>query len=526
MVRPTEPSTRRRGRLSAFLISGVIAALLAACSGAGGAPAQNEIRSAPIERGSIEVTVSATGDVAPEAQASLTFDLTGIIGSVHVGVGDKVRTGDVLMEIDPVSLGATAAQNQADLIDAQKALKDLLTPPTALQLAQAEQDVLDAEQAVKDAQRHLDGVEHPDVADYQQTLDDALTTLDNAQYEATLTSIGAETGAVNAAQDALNRANDALGAAQIADNGCGGCDPDRLQHAEDNYNGAANALESAQLQLQMAESSHQQAIRDAQDAVDEAQRHLDAAQAGPLLSDVALAQAQLTTAQATYEQRKTDLADLKDGPDDDEVAAAQARVAAAEARLAETKLVAPFAGTVAAVNFSPGDTVAAGAPAVVLADLSGLHINTRVDELDIAQVKAGQSVQITLDALPGASLSGTVGIINLSPDPLQDTIEYPVRVELNNTDQPVRIGMTAALDILVASKSDVLLVPNWALQYDREQSSTYVNVERNGTTVTVPVELGLRNESVSEVLSGLEAGDQVTVLVTPEPGGGPFGGGG
>jgi len=208
------------------------------------------------------------------------------------------------------------------------------------------------------------------------------------------------------------------------------------------------------------------------------------------------------------------------------VKAAQARVTTAEARLAEFRLVAPFAGTVVAVNFAPGDTVTPGAAAVVVADLSLLHIDTSVDELDIAQVEMGQPVNITLDALPNVALTGEVGVINLAPDPQQETIEYPVRVVLTPTDRPVRLGMTAALDILVARKEGVLLVPNWALQFDREQGATYVIVQRGGATVAAPVELGMRNESFSEVLSGLEAGDEVTLLITPEAPSGLFGGGG
>ena len=521
-----QPTRRLPSRLFFAAITTLIAALLAACGAPAGGPVQPEARLGQVERGTIEVTVSATGDVAPAAQATLAFNVTGIVGKVLVEVGDRVSLGDPLMEVNPLSLGATAAQAQADLIDSQNALRDLLEPANGLAVAQAEQAVLDAAEAVKDAERHLSGVKVPDVADYQQTLDDALIALDNAQGNATLTELGGESGAVNAAQEAVNQAAEALGSVQSAEAGCGGCDPDRLQRAQDNYNGAVNALESTQLQLQMAEATHLQTMRDAQEAVGDARDRLAAAEAGPRLSEVALAEAQLATAQAEYEQRVADLADLRDGPDPDDVKAAQARVTTAEARLAEFRLVAPFAGTVVAVNFAPGDTVTPGAAAVVVADLSLLHIDTSVDELDIAQVEMGQPVNITLDALPNVALTGEVGVINLAPDPQQETIEYPVRVVLTPTDRPVRLGMTAALDILVARKEGVLLVPNWALQFDREQGATYVIVQRGGATVAAPVELGMRNESFSEVLSGLEAGDEVTLLITPEAPSGLFGGGG
>jgi HlyD family secretion protein len=513
------PAGRRAARAPALAVA---AALLAACGAPAPAPPP---RTALIERGPIEVTVSATGGVAPGAYASLAFGLAGIVGRAPVDVGDQVRAGEPLMELAPLSVGSSIAQAQADLLDAQMALDSLLEPPTSLALAEAEEAVLDAAEAVRDAERRLSGVQHPAVQDYQQALDDARASLQNAESQETLTAIGAETAAVNAAQDAVDRAAQQLGSVQSAEQGCGGCDPDRMRRAQDNYNGAVNSLTSAQLQLEMAQQGHLQAIRDAQEAVDEAQQNLDAAQAGPRLTEVALAEAELNTARARHEQAEQDLIDLQEGPDPDQVAAARARVAAAQARVDELRLVAPFEGTVVAVNFAPGDTVAPGEIAVVVADLDRLHIDTSVDELDIARVTAGQPVMITLDALPGAALRGVIGPINLAPDPARPTTEYPVRVLLDVTDQPVRIGMTAALEILVAQKDDVLLVPNWALQVDRERGGTVVTVQRGGAVVEALVELGLRTDTVSEVLSGLEAGDVVTVQATPEPARGPFGGG-
>jgi len=103
-----------------------------------------------------------------------------------------------------------------------------------------------------------------------------------------------------------------------------------------------------------------------------------------------------------------------------------------------------------------------------------------------------------------------------------------VRIELSSTDGSVRIGMTAALNILVARKENVVRVPNWALRLDPDTGEVFVMVQRAGRSTPAPVTLGLRNETFSEVLTGLEPGDVVGIVVTPEPPSAPgfFGGGG
>ncbi|MBI3362384.1 MAG: efflux RND transporter periplasmic adaptor subunit [Chloroflexi bacterium] len=500
------------------------ALLLAACQGQA-APAATS-RTATIAVGTIEVRVSATGQIAAQSYSALDFNSRGAVSAVLHQVGDRVKAGDVLIELDPATMDASVVQAQADLIDAKKSLKDLTDPPTELELAQAGQAVQDAAKAVDDAQRHLDGVKYPKVSDYQKALDDALIAFQNAQSQQTITSLGNETGAVDGAQAAVDQAAKRLGEVKTAQAACNNCDPDALKRAQDDYNGAVNGLNIAQLNLEMSQTSHEQAIRDAQDAADKAQRNLNAAVNGPKTSDVARAEAELATAKAKYNKAVDDLADLKAGPKPEDVQAAEARVAAAQARVDQAVVKAPFAGTVVAVNYAPGDTISPGAVAAIVADLSHLHIDTTVDELDIAQVALAQPVAITLDALPGVGLSGKIGSIDIAPDRTKTTIEYPVRIDLDTTDQPVRIGMTAALEILVARKENALLVPNWALRIDREKGGTYVTVQRGGGGVEVPVKLGLRNDSVSEALSGLSAGDVIGVLVTPEPRSGPFGGGG
>jgi HlyD family secretion protein len=246
----------------------------------------------------------------------------------------------------------------------------------------------------------------------------------------------------------------------------------------------------------------------------------------PTEIDQAIMDAEVAVADANVLQAQETLEDLRNAPDPNDVAAAQARVRAAQALVDQVRLIAPLDATVVAVNYQPGDSVTPGQFAVVLADLARLHVDTLVDELDIALVEPGKVVDLSLDALPGLNLAGEVEGIDLLPSS-GDTTSYPVRVRLVESDDRVRLGMTAGVSILAIRKENVILVPNWALGFDPTTGAITVRVRRGSKLVVTPIELGLRGETHSEVLSGLRAGDVVEApLPAPESGGGPFGGGG
>ncbi|MDX1617063.1 MAG: hypothetical protein R3300_22350, partial [Candidatus Promineifilaceae bacterium] len=91
-------------------------------------------------------------------------------------------------------------------------------------------------------------------------------------------------------------------------------------------------------------------------------------------------------------------------------------------------------------------------------------------------------------------------------------VTYEVTINIASTDADLRPGMTANAAIVVDENEDVLVVPNWAIRLDRETGQAYVNrLNGAGEIEEVAVETGVRNEQVSEVLGGLEAGDVVVV---------------
>ena len=183
----------------------------------------------------------------------------------------------------------------------------------------------------------------------------------------------------------------------------------------------------------------------------------------------------------------------------------------AEADLDKATLEAPFDGVVTAVNIQAGQQAPATVPALILADLSELKIVVDVDEIDVARLEEGQEVMITVDALPGEVITGKVSHIAPAARQVGGVVVYGVTVVLDETELPLRAGMSATAEIVTDKLEDVLLVPNWAIRIDRGTGRSYVNLLRADRVEEEEVEIGVRGEDESEVLSGLSVGDTVVV---------------
>jgi len=248
----------------------------------------------------------------------------------------------------------------------------------------------------------------------------------------------------------------------------------------------------------------------------------------PSETEQALLDAEVALAEARLEDAKREWERVKDGPDADEIAAAQARVDAARATLEMAHVRAPFSGTITAVHVMPGDRVSAGSPAFGLADLSRLLVDVELSEVDVNRVRMGQPVELTFDAVPDKVYQGEVVEIGLVGMAAQGVVNFPVTVQILDADGLVRPGMTAAVNIVAEEVEDALQIPNRAVRLRDGRRVVYVL--RQGELTPVTVELGVSSETNSQVLEGdLEVGDLV-VLNPPmefEQGGGPpfFGGG-
>jgi len=149
---------------------------------------------------------------------------------------------------------------------------------------------------------------------------------------------------------------------------------------------------------------------------------------------------------------------------------------------------------------------------IKLIDPTSMELEVEVDEIDIPDVEVGQEVIITLDALPDREFDGAVATVYPLPTEVGGVIVFNVKIEL---DVPggsgIRVGMSAETDIVLASRADVLLVPDRAISEDSE-GNTIVNVVVDDDLEERPVVVGISDGFNTEIISGLKVGETVLAV--------------
>lgn len=432
-------------------------------------PVPEGIKTAPVVRDSIESLISATGSIAVERTESIAFATSGKVLQVLVKEGDTVQAGQMLARLDSEDLELNLKQAQSSLrsSDAQLA--------RALKVA-SETDIAAARAALESAKASLRDLEKG-----PSTRDKELARL-----------------AIDQAKNSLwgaQGSRDAIVGSRISSGG-------QRDQAEAQVLNAEVGIKIAETQYgQLFELPKESAIASAKAQIAQAEANLAKLLDMPSPEDVTVAEAQVEQARVGVEIAQKRL-------DDDDVT-----------------LKAPFSGQLTSWDVYVDDTVAPGTPVGTLVDTSRYHISVSIDETEIGQVEMGQNVRITLDAFPEEELGGHVSKIDLVGSNAQGIVTYGVEIELSPTELAIKPLMTAAIDIVVEELADVLVVPNRALRRDKQ--GKYVEILRNNVPTRVDIETGVYNEEYTQIISGLEEGQEIIVgrPRTSIFGGGPFGGG-
>lgn len=232
-------------------------------------------------------------------------------------------------------------------------------------------------------------------------------------------------------------------------------------------------------------------------------------------------------------------------------------IATDESNLADYTVVAPFAGTISAVSAQVGQN-AGSAVATIIGTQSLVDLS--VNEVDAAKIALGQKATLTFDAIPGLSLTGTVAEVDPAGTVSQGVVTYGVQISLDTQDPRVKTGMSVNATIQTAVAENVMTVPSAAIKTTNGVSYVQVFTPPLPTTpstssgqaaqgvvsVTAPknvtVTTGISDNTNTQILSGLTAGEQIVVRTTTgttatvsaaatatsrtSGGGGGFGGGG
>ncbi|MBN1138912.1 MAG: efflux RND transporter periplasmic adaptor subunit [Anaerolineae bacterium] len=403
-----------------------------------------------LQRGTLAALVNTTGTILPEKQTTLSFRGTGRVAEVWVTEGQVVHAGQPLARLETMDLEASVAEAELALALTQAQLLRAQRPPSEYDLAAAQAAFESAQAAY---QKLLAGPTKEEIQVARTNLDQAKVALDQAQA-------------------AYNEVADRPDVAMLPQ-------ALQLQQATISYNAAQASFNLTQRKPSRAE------LAAAKSAVAQAEATLARLQEGATAEDLMIAQLQVQQAQLRLEQAR----DL----------------------LASATLTAPHDGTITVVGVKQGE-LSGMQPAFVLTDLSPYHVDAMIDEIDVGRIAEGQPVTITLDALPGETLTGRIEQVAQTAQVDSGVVTYKATISLDPTTAVLRAGMTANADIVTERRDSVLLAPNRFIRVDRLTGKTFVDRLIGDQAQSIEIQIGLRDELASEVLAGLEEGDLIVLI--------------
>jgi multidrug resistance efflux pump len=379
---------RHNNRINTILMAIFLGGLvLVSCSNL---PGQATPTEQPGQVVDVQPVISATGKVVPAHWSQLSLSVPGVVSEILVQKGELVKEDQVLVRLKgKEDIQAAIAAAKYEVAAAEKNLNDLNKNADDTRTAALEA-VSAATKAVRDAQYQLDNFTVPQTQSKYSTtegLDVMQKKLDEARANFEPYKYYSEN---DSTRKDLKK---------------------KLDEAQADYNSAVKRLQYE--------------------------------------TDLAVARSNLAKGLKDFET-------WKNGPDPDEVKLAQVRLenaqsalAAAQAQLEDLELRAPFPGTISDIYVRKGEWVTPGQAILLIADLSGLQVETTdLNEIDAARVNVNNPVTLTFDALPGVEVKGTVE--SISPKSSEGSgVNYAVVIKMDELPALLRWGMTAFADIRV-----------------------------------------------------------------------------
>jgi multidrug efflux pump subunit AcrA (membrane-fusion protein) len=382
-------------RIKVLLLVSILVLALSAC---GSNSAQTPLPTVALDPNATPVStkniggsggVTASGEVVPKQEAKLAFSLGGVIKTVNVAEGDQVEAGKILAETDNASI-------QMEVDQAQRNLQELTSPSS---IAAAEKAVAVALKGLDDTQDKSDSLFYPRASE---------TLIKNTE------------GEIDLAKKALARAQDSY--RLVA----------RLEDGNERKAQALVAMTDAQMRLNDLISKYNWYTGKPTD-IDATDIRANLAMAEAALQEAQWYLSALKGEQLPSQATGSKLAQLKQTRDN---------LASAQDRLEKSRLVAPFAGTVAVVQIVVGEYATPGQVMVVLSDTATLRVETTdLSERDVPKVEIGQTVNVFVQAL-NENVAGQVSLISPISDTLGGDVVYKTTIDLDTIPPGLRSGMS------------------------------------------------------------------------------------
>lgn len=498
-----------------------------------------------VATGTVVAILSESGQISATSDISVVSQASGAVQAIYVKPGTHVRAGTAIAQIDPTDAQKALRSAQEALQSAQISLDKLRQPASTSTITASENSVTSAQAALVKAHEDgyndvsstfldlpsdisgLDTVLHGHVvtgrtyeqnenayADLIQSDEPTVTsyvTAAETSYQKAYTSYQAALAAFNATP---RNASDATIEALIKQSYLATADLSDALKASTNFLSFVNStMTKRQTSVPSSLATHLATLSTYTNQVNNHASALSV-DASTITSDVRA----LAAAQAS-------LADIQSGTDALDLQASQLSVQQkqealddANTDLADTVVRAPFSGTLASIAVDQYQTIGTGATIATMVS-DNLVATLSVSEADAIQIKPGQKATLTFDALPDATIAGTVASISAAGSVSSGVVSYTVDVSLDTSNGSVKPGMSVTADIITGSASG-LVVPASAVKTSGSESYVLVfdpplaEATTGGTATTrtptrAIVTTGLVGDTQTIIKSGVSAGEQV-----------------
>ncbi|MGD0576817.1 MAG: efflux RND transporter periplasmic adaptor subunit [Candidatus Staskawiczbacteria bacterium] len=492
-----------------LIIAGIIIAVLAVAGALYfffGMNPPASMASVEAKNGDITEKINLTGQVKASQGVDLAFEASGKIVANYVKAGDKIYAGQTLAVLDQGSAKAALTIAQGSLAQAQANYDKLLAGATPENIKTAQDSVNSAKQNLANAYNGA-----------LNTLNNSYTAIYNAynvavsmqnNYFASQDPQGiAVSGAKNDINTSMQSAQSSLAAAtkSIAPSDIDGATTQMILSLNNVYNDVNVIRTQCDLDVYYYKvTAADKATLDGQKTA------LNAALTGATALQQSIASLKLA------EQAAEDQLNVITAPPTQEnieaakaqVLSAQGQVDSAQAVLNNTVLSAPFSGQVDKDNAVVGQIVSPNVPVATVSN-DNLEIDTDIPEIDMAAAKIGDKADVTLDAFGnGVDFPATVVSVDSAPTIVNGISAYGAKLKFDNSDTRIEPGMTANINVISETHSNVLVVPISAVM---QQNNKYFVIVDNGSPAkeSREVTVGLRDDKNIEITSGLKSGEKV-----------------
>ncbi|MFP3903311.1 MAG: efflux RND transporter periplasmic adaptor subunit [Armatimonadota bacterium] len=484
------------------------------------------VQVAAVQRGDITRSITLTGTVEADHVSGVVPKTPGKILRVHVDEGESVAKGDLLVELERKDLQAQLRQAKAAVGSAEARLRQAQSG-TTLQEAETSTSIETARADLQAAKARLEQARTgADVtrAETGTSVEQASEQLRQAREQLAMLEAGSREQEKEQAKETVRQARASMENAksnlQRAEKllAQGAMAQQQYDAAKLQYDVAVAEYNSATQQLDLVqEGPRTQELEQARSRVAQAQSQLQLAQANQQQNrirqqEIQAAQEQVRTAEAALKMARA--SSVRDTISKDDVEAARSALEQARSnveylttQIGYTDIRAPIAGVVTEVEADPGEAASTAAPVVTITDNSTVFVRGSLPETQLRNVRVGQSVPVTVDALDEPHFMGEISQVIPSANP--ETRTFNIRVRVDNPEGRLHHGMYAELEIISEQVTNAIVVPRRAVV--TRQGKDIVYLAANGRAKQREVTTGIHDETHVVITDGLDESDSLIV---------------